>query len=363
MDVINRNIYLKKIKYILVFFCAILFLNACKDTDTLHNINVHYEQNKAVSVHFTGTSSTSYQIIKKEENAIPVLGELNAEGMDITFTPVIPFTSGISYEIKIGKVVVGEFNIKENTPGTPPKVTAIYPKLDTVPENLLKMYITFSKPMQEVRSALDFISVINLTTQKTEDIFLPLETELWNADHTELTLWLDPGRIKKDLIPNRELGIPIKQGNRYEIVLSTDWSDAKGNALDKEYRKSMVVGARDVQLPSIKNWSLTIPKIASKEALGIAFGESMDAMLIDKDLQIFDANNTVVSGGFLTMGNPSSTLFIPKERWKKGTYTLVVQSSMEDLAGNNLNRLFDTDLQKKKTTTDSKTKTIRFTIQ
>ena len=71
--------------------------------------------------------------------------------------------------------------------------------------------------MQEVRNSLEYIKVINLNTQKEEDIFLTLETELWNADHTELTLWLDPGRIKKDLIPNQKLGIPIKNGNSYEL--------------------------------------------------------------------------------------------------------------------------------------------------
>ena len=40
--------------------------------------------------------------------------------------------------------------------------------------------------------------------------FLDLQPELWNAEGTVLTLWLDPGRIKRDLIPNKELGIPLK---------------------------------------------------------------------------------------------------------------------------------------------------------
>ena len=36
-----------------------------------------------------------------------------------------------------------------------------------------------------------------------KSIFLELENELWNPEHTQLTLWLDPGRIKRDLIPNQ----------------------------------------------------------------------------------------------------------------------------------------------------------------
>ncbi|MDT7831813.1 Ig-like domain-containing protein [Flavobacteriaceae bacterium S356] len=363
MDVIPTHISTKRIKALLIFFCATLFLLSCGQEAKVSDISVHYEGNKGLSVHFKGFESPDYQIVTKENDTVPILGELNTEDTAIIFTPVIPFNNGGHYQILKEREVVGEFHIKESVPSIPPKVVAIYPKLDTVPENLLKMYIVFSKPMQEVRSSLEYIKVINLHTQKEEAIFLPLETELWNADHTELTLWLDPGRIKKDLIPNKKLGIPIKNGNSYEVILSKEWNDAEGSELAKEYRKKIVVVARDAKMPSVKQWKLTVPNADSKEALGIAFDELMDAMLIEKSIVIMDAQDQSVAGGFLTMGSPNSTLFIPKERWKKGTYTMVVQSSMEDLAGNNLNRLFDTDLQQEKKTKDSKTKTITFTIQ
>lgn len=363
MDVIPTNIYTKRIKVLLIFFCVSFFVLSCKQEELVRDISVHYEGNKGLSVYFKGNSSIQYKIVTKEHSSIPILGELNTEGADITFTPVIPFTNGVHYQILKNQQVVGEFSIKESTPSTPPKVMAVYPKLDTVPENLLKMYIVFSKPMQEVRNSLDFITVINQKTQKEEDIFLSLETELWNADHTELTLWLDPGRIKKDLVPNRNLGIPIKRGNNYELILSSEWSDADGNPLGKEHRKKIVVIAPEVQMLSVKNWDVTMPTAKSKEALGIAFGTYLDAMLIEKNIHIINANGQTIQGGFLTMGSSKSTLFIPKEHWKKGNYKLIVQSSMEDLAGNNFNRLFDTDLQRKKTTVDSATKTISFKIQ
>jgi len=362
MDVILTNIITKRIKVLLVFFCVSLFFISCAQEEMVHNISVHYEGDKGLSVYFKGSSTTQYRIATKENNTVGILGELNAEGVDITFTPIIPFTNGAHYQILKNEQVLGAFSIKERAPSVPPKVMAVYPKLDTVPENLLKMYFVFSKPMQEIRNSLDFITVINLETQKEENIFLSLETELWNADHTELTLWLDPGRIKKDLVPNKNLGIPIKRGNNYELILSSEWNDTEGNPLGKEHRKKIVVIAPDVQLPSVKNWEVTVPTAESKEALGIAFGEYLDAMLIEKNIHILSASNQVVSGSFLTMGDANSTLFIPKERWKKGSYTLVVQSSMEDLAGNNLNRLFDTDLQQQQRINTSKTKEISFTV-
>ncbi len=354
---------LKKIKYILVFFCACLCFQSCKQEENVTNINIHYEDNRGVSLHFKGTNNAKYQIVTKENATVSILGELHAEEDAITFTPVIPFTNNTDYQILLDGTIVGAFHIKKDQPDTTPRITAIYPKLDTVPENLLKMYITFSEPMQEVHSALDFIEVTDLTTQEKTNIFLPLETELWNTDHTELTLWLDPGRIKKDLIPNKELGIPIKEGHSYAVRIKSDWESAQGISLGKMVEKKIVVGSRDAQMPSESDWKLTIPTINSKEALGIAFGEPLDAMLFEKNIHIEDTNNQMVEGSFLTMGAPNSTLFIPKERWKKGNYKLVINSSMEDLAGNNMNRLFDTDLQQRKTTKDTKTKAIDFTIQ
>jgi hypothetical protein len=36
--------------------------------------------------------------------------------------------------------------------------------------------------------------------------------------------------------------------------------------------------------------------------------------------------------------------FVPPVAWKRGTYILETESRLEDMAGNNLNRLFDVDL-------------------
>ncbi len=41
-------------------------------------------------------------------------------------------------------------------------------------------------------------------------------------------------------------------------------------------------------------------------------------------------------------------LFTPEKPWETGLYKLQVESRLADLAGNNLNRLFDVDLQSRK---------------
>ncbi|MFY0604325.1 MAG: hypothetical protein JXQ93_10265 [Flavobacteriaceae bacterium] len=363
MDVNFVHIYSKKIKILLVFFCVSLFLTGCKDETTIADVLVYYDENVAVSVSFIGEEAIDYQVVRKSHENIAILGGYSYDNERITFTPVIPFSYQNTYLIKYKNRVIGTFTVKDKAISKPPKLVHIHPQIDSVPENLLKMYFVFSKPMQEVKSALDFINVINTNTGKKVSIFLPLQTELWNTNHTELTLWLDPGRIKKDLIPNQELGIPIKEGNTYEIIVSPTWSDTQGNSIGKEYRKKIVVMGRDTKIPSTNMWTLTVPKVNSKEALGISFGEVLDAMLLEKDIHIMDINGQKIEGGFLIMKNAESALYIPKKVWEPGKYSLIIQSALEDLAGNNMNRLFDTDLHKKQLLKPTKTKEISFTIR
>tara|TARA_R110002073_G_scaffold128999_3_gene275090 strand:+ start:46635 stop:47723 length:1089 start_codon:yes stop_codon:yes gene_type:complete len=362
MDVISSNkIYQKKIKSFLVFFCVLFLFSCHKWSEPIAGLS-YSENGSAISVVFSGKPDAGYQIKLKGKGS-SIFGELAVKNGENIFTPIIPFSAGESYEIYKDDVLYLSFSVPKLENQVRPKLISIYPAIDTVPENLLKMYFVFSKPMQQSQSFLDFITITNKETNKIENIFLPLENELWNTDHTELTLWLDPGRIKKDLIPNKELGIPVKKGNTYEITIPASLTDADGVALGKDYQKTIVVGERDAKSPSISKWELTIPQENTKEALGISFQESLDAMLSQETIQIVTDKNKIIDGGFMLSKKATSILFVPKVLWKKGAYKIVIESKLEDLAGNNLNRLFDTDLSKNEKVSTSKTKEISFTIQ
>ena len=347
MDVnFTTHITQKKIRNFLVFFCLLLFLSCKQEPFFQHSLI--YENNQAKSLLFTGDKETSKYAIRLKGKQYNVLGDFKKEGSDIQFTPIIAFTRGETYEILLEDTIIQEFLVPKDMEAERPKLLSFYPRLDTVPENLLKMYLVFSKPMQQSQSTLDFIKVFNTTTSKEVEIFLPLQNELWNEDKTELTLWLDPGRIKKDLIPNKERGIPIEQGNHYEIVVENTLADQEGIELGKPYVKRFFVDVRDTQKPVVKNWEITIPTADSKEALGLDFGESLDALLVEETITVIDAKQQQIKGSFLVSKKGNNVLFVPYETWKKGTYSIQIESRLEDLAGNNLNRLFDTDLQNDK---------------
>lgn len=356
--------FLKKIGFsYLVFFCLV-FLVSCQPKKEEPKIIIDFSEKKqAVSINFKASNNDQNYSVRLKGSITTMFGSFTSNENRVLFTPIIPFSSGESYEILNDDSLFLEFSIPKTFNSKKPKLLGIFPKLDTVPENLLKMYFVFDTPMQQSQSTLEFIKVYEKNEGKEVSIFLPLENELWNTNRTELTLWLDPGRIKKDLIPNKKKGIPIKEGNSYELVVDASLQNENGISLGKSVVKQFYVSQRDTELPSINNWKLTVPTKGTKEALGISFGESLDGMLIEESIQVVTSDTEVLAGGMLVSKKGNNVLFVPSMAWEKGRYSLIIDSTFEDLAGNNFNRLFDTDLQKNQTSKPTKTKTIEFVVE
>lgn len=364
MDVIPKKYVQieKKIRVFLVFFSLILFIS-CKDNKPYPYYQFEYDkQNNPTKLIFWGEGDQKEYSVKLKGKSNSMFGDLQQEGSQFSFAPIIPFTTGETYEVYRNDEAYFEFTIRKPEKKIVAKLLGIYPKLDTVPENLLKMYFVFDKPMQQSRSTLDFIKVFNETGNEEVEIFLPLENELWNKDRTRLTLWLDPGRIKKDLIPNKERGIPIQEGFQYTVKVSKDLEDQQGNTLDKGYEKSFFIESRDEEKPSVKSWQLTVPEIHTKSGLGIDFNESLDSFLVEETIKIFK-NKEEIKGSFFISKKANSVVFIPSQSWTKGKYQIQIESRLEDLAGNNLNRLFDEDLQKNSGVKSTEFKILEFSIE
>ena len=344
MDVNNLHIFLqKKIKVYLVFFCLLLLLS-CQQNNS-KSVVVNYQNDEAISVEFSVENSKAEFTVVLNGNENAILGDFNQEQSQVVFTPVIPFTKGEKYQVLTDGQILYEFSIEKNAESEKPILLSIQPELDTVPENLLKMYFTFSKPMQESKKTLDFIKVIEIESQKEVSPFLYLENELWNLNRTQLTLWLDPGRIKKGLIPNQEKGIPLEGGKTYEITVSSDLQDATGETLEKNYNRKFFIGKRDEQKPSLKLWKKITPKSGTKEAFSIDFQDYIDVNLIEDLIQTMTETQEKVEGKLLPSKDGSSFSFIPVKQWKTGYYSVKINANLEDLAGNNMNRLFDNDLE------------------
>ena len=293
-------------------------------------------------------------------NSTPILGDFIEEGQRIIFRPLLSLTRGLTYEIKANGKEVDQIKIplSEN----PPQIVTVYPQLDSVPVNLLKIYILFSNPMQE-GTALQNISLIKNTRDTVRDAFLDLQQELWNHDRTLLTIWLDPGRIKRDLIPNKTMGPPLEQGYNYEILIHKDWKDETGAGLGDDYRKKFFTSIRDSLPPRPESWLIISPPNNSSQPLQIDFHEPLDYVLIENAIHILNGDRNPVHGKMQIKKDQAALIFTPDQSWTTGKYFIEIEARLEDLAGNNLNHPFDNDLFVQKHISNKEIVTLSFEVK
>ena len=210
-------------------------------------------------------------------------------------------------------------------------------------KTLLKFYIQFSRPMRE-GDALDHIRMIRNNRDTLSSVFLDLEPELWNNDATMLTLWLDPGRIKRGLQPNQVLGPPLHKDGHYQLMIEKNWQDERGVVLKEEYQKNFYTGIRDSTSPDPNSWTIETPGAGHSDAVNIDFHEPLDFVLLTNTMRIIDENANKIEGVFQVMDSEKGLSFIPDTKWQPGSYTLEIEPRLEDVCGNNLNHLFDSDL-------------------
>ena len=275
-----------------------------------------------------------------------ILGDYRIAGDDILFEPLIPFTRGLRYEVWLRNQRLGGFDIPVADPKDAPELLAIFPSQDSVPDNLLKIYLRFSRPMREGQSQ-HYVALLTNQNDTIPGVFLDLQPELWNTDRTMLTLWLDPGRIKRDLQPNKLLGAPLQTSQRYQLVVSAHWPDQQGAKLRKAFTKSFVTVQRDSLSPQPDRWQIKSPPAGQIQPLEVAFGEPLDYSLLIETLHVLGEGGKTVAGNWQIGPEEKTAQFKPAQPWKPGRYTLRIEARLEDLAGNNLNRPFDRDVTQK----------------
>ena len=336
----------------LIFFALFVFSSCHQDGQ--RKIVLIWNNNQAVAISIpesvlnsnaTSLDKTSVAV-RLEGNTEAMLGEIALEDAAAIFKPVIPLARGRGYEILLKNKIIGRVHVPLANEADASALTMIYPTADTLPENLLKIYLQFSKPMREGESK-KYIALLDKNDDTVKNIFLDLQPELWNKERTILTIWLDPGRIKRDLIPNKILGNPLKEGERYTISVSKKWKDVQDLPLTKDFRKKFVVGVRDSLSPDPTNWVLHLPTANTGHPLEIDFGEPLDNFLLHESIKIVDGNNISIPVEINVGENGKKISFTPGSLWLTGHYKLIVDTKLEDISGNNINRPFDRDLKAK----------------
>ena len=279
----------------------------------------------------------------------PILGSYRIEDRILIFQPRFPLQPGLSYravfhpKTSASETITSRFDIPQSKAVASTVVEHVYPSTDQLPENQLKFYLHFSAPMSR-GEAYSRIRLLDQEGDPVELPFLELDEELWDREGKRLTLLFDPGRIKRDLVPHKEVGEPIKEGATYTLVIDREWRDAQGISLKEDFKKFFSVVAADRETPDPQSWLLTAPQTGSAQPLSLELPEPMDYRLLMRLLEVMDPQGNFVEGSIQIDRDETRWQFTPHGPWKAGDYSLSVDTRLEDLAGNRLNRPFEVDV-------------------
>jgi hypothetical protein len=294
----------------------------------------------------------------------PMLGDYQVTSDGVSFLPRYPLVTGLAYcavvvpdrlalLLNLWRSRGGEsfrkftlqFSLRDSSVVAPStKVTAVYPSVDRVPEDLLRFYLYFSAPMER-GWARESISLQTVNGTKVDAAFFNLAYELWDNKQRRLTLLLDPGRIKRGVGPNVRMGPPFEMGHRYTLVIEKGMRACDGRPLAQSFSKTFLVDppVRTPVNPSL--WLVHLPEIGGRLPLMLKFDRPLDWAMLAHSLRITDASRRQVPGDINIDEGETRWSFAPDSAWSDGAYELSVDSRLEDPSGNNLRAPFDVDVR------------------
>jgi hypothetical protein len=278
-----------------------------------------------------------------------MVGEYALAGDTVAFTPAFPFDAGREYQVRFDPAglieesdvppVLARVALPAAATAPTTRVVAVYPSGDTVPENLLRMYVEFSAPMGR-DSGVGHVRILDARGREIESPFLPLEYDFWSPDRRRFTLFFDPGRVKDGILPNQQMGRPLHAGQTYTLVIERAWRDGQGQPLVSEFRRVLRVGPARTDPVAPAGWSIAPPDAASRAPLIVTFDGPLDHAILMRALGV-RAGASVVRGTAQVDAAETRWSFVPDEPWRPGVHHLLVLPILEDAAGNQIGRAFE----------------------
>jgi hypothetical protein len=289
-----------------------------------------------------------------ENASLPnVLGTYRTTAAGVEFEPRFPFAPGTPYRVTFDPNVLMKSERpvplvrktlvipKPDAPAV--KIVAVYPSIDVLPENTLRMYLHFSGPM----SNGDVYRHITLAKADGTPVFKPfieIDEELWNPTATRLTLLFDPGRIKHGLKSREEAGPNLEAGQTYTLTIAKDWKDANGRPMAESFKKTFRAGPIDNTAVQPNDWKITPPPANGRTPLTIQFPKSLDRSLAERMIRILDPRTKAVEGTVAIAERETKWTFTPVQPWAAGKYSISIDTSLEDICGNRVGSPFEIDV-------------------
>jgi len=288
------------------------------------------------------------------EAVVPTAGVWSTDGDGLRFTPRFPFQAGTTYAVvrredAAGRAALGWAEVARlvrpaTTTLPTASVVAIHPRTSEVPENLLRLSVTFSASMDE-GSAAGHVHLEDADGRDIPHALLAMPPELWDRPRRRLTLLLEPGRIKRGLVPNTALGAPLSHTSEITLVVDAEMRDAVGSDLVTGARQTYRVTPAVRERVDPYRWQVAWPTAGSHEVLTVEFVRPLDHALALACLRVTNADGVPLPGHATLDPGEVRWSFTASDPWPVGPWLLRVDAALEDLAGNSVRRVFDRDLR------------------
>jgi hypothetical protein len=267
----------------------------------------------------------------------------------VRFTPAFPLDPGRRYDVSVDlsrirhtgqRTMRGTVELPAPPAAVPAtRVTGISPAGDTVPENLLRIYVWFSAPMSR-GSGLPHVRLLD-ERGEVRDAFLPVDGGFWNHDFTRYTLFFDPGRVKEGILPHERMGRPLVAGRLYQIAISREWRDARGAPLVEPFEHGFRAGVAATRPLDLAAWQVTLPRAGTRDPLILRFPAALDRALALRTIGVESTAGTAIDGEVAIDASDTRWQLVPREPWVQGRHAIVALDALEDPAGNRVGRAFE----------------------
>jgi len=284
--------------------------------------------------------------------AVPVAGRYVASREALEFHPRFPFDPGRQYAVRFDPTrlpaprttaaIETTVALPDRAPAPPTSVTAVSPSTDVWPANLLRFYIHFSAPMSRT-DGVEFVKLFDDTGRPVTGALLPSAIDFWNAERTRYTVFFEPGRVKRGILPNRTLGRALEPGRQYEVVVDAAWRDEQGRALAQTYRRSFRAGPPIERPLSMTDWQVTPARAGTTDPLVVKFPHALDEGLLHRAVGVARSGGDPLEGAVAVANGETEWRFTPARPWRSGPHDLLVLAILEDPSGNRLGRAFEVD--------------------
>jgi hypothetical protein len=273
-----------------------------------------------------------------EINKTPIQGTwkiINGKGV---FTAPLPLTFTNDYTV-VFKDKYYYLNGRTPTSAHDFYVETIYPQGDTLPENILKFHIKFSKKISPV-DVYKHLHFIDHTGTEMTKVILDMQTPIIDETGTVLSFWVDPGRQKRGLLLNELYGVPFKIYNTYTLMVDDQIKNTENQPIQSKYAKTFAIG-KPIRKRIDENTDIAVKK--TKDTIVIKTNQEMDYKTVKHYIQLLNEGKNEIPSEIAFFKNEIKIIPTPNQGLS-APYFLAINPLLEDVCGNNFKYAFDREI-------------------